>query len=204
MPEALDILDKELNPTQKEILIHIFKCDGEDNSIHLAGETKTVQPHVYRSCQDLVKRDYLRADPGKGNETFYRLTRKGLDAAFLLDINYDQLLTYSKNHYIDIYNMLVNLAKGQVWNKTQRVDLIKSYIEYGFANNLPYGPTTPDQKADFALFIATRVIRKHGLGNQSPVKELVNRYGVKKSYVRSSIDYMKNTLKNAEKELDEL
>lgn len=204
MPTAMEILEKDLNPTQKEIVQHIFRCDGEDNSAHIAAATdvQKAQPHVFRSCKDLEVRGYLRSEKGTGKkETLFRLTRKGLGVAYLLNQDYNLLVSYSKRHFQQDYHELVELTK-YIDSLSHRQFFLAKYYEYAYQNDLFGRNLTPQEVNNFRAWIALQGLQE--LGGAESLQDMKKRYGITNQTIEESIKHAEKKIKLIKKGMKDI
>lgn len=193
----------ELSDSQKKTLTHILACNGKDNSSHIAEQIGVVQSSAYDAIRDLLARNYIKKEQGKGNEHIYRLTTKGLAAAFLLGGTYQQLYDYCKEHDREGLENIESLRK-KVIVPEKRDLLVKIAFEYLLERDFLDSDKqmTEAETKVFMAYIAHQGIMH--LGEAKSPKEMIDRYGFDKSFLKETVKEYKKQISSFERQLDSL
>jgi len=139
-PSSYNLKPWELSELQKQIILHIFNCKEEIESVsHIATVLNKKQPSVQRSIDQLVSQHYIAKDPVYvKRKKVIVLTEQGSFTAVYLGANFDELINKT-----DLLKKN-NIQRTEFWEKLKiifpntekRNSYTKKAIEYYFKNDL--------------------------------------------------------------------
>jgi hypothetical protein len=184
----------ELGELQQKILKHFFSCEEKAESVnHLSSVLNVVQPAVFKSVNLLIKDMYLVKDSKyKDGKKALFVTDKGAAAAVVLGVTYKQLQEYFKRlrqehssaaeqfRYLKKFDTLFRIPD-------KREFIVRKAFEYFLKNDWYDGSVFkyPDQN-EFKLLLAYLSVEyNRSFGNVSTIKDIIDKYGLDKEFLRN-------------------
>jgi DNA-binding MarR family transcriptional regulator len=206
-----------LGDLQQNILKHIFTCKSKaENTTHIAKSLGRTQPTVRKSVESLIKEGYMIGkQKHKRSEKVLELTYKGAASVIALGATLEEVeawarSTDSKN--LDVIQHIkdqfpVSYAADLWFQKAMQYGLKNNYFENNKAKNL-----TPLERTKMLQNFQMEYLNSLGpvanidsmadLTKPTTLKEIMDRFGLDKYYLKGYLNYQKELIDMVIKQLD--
>ena len=200
----------KLGELQREILFHMIECAGESETVnHIAKHLHRAQPTIFKSIKLLVEDNHVTSQQeyNRGPKVL-DLTDKGAAAAIIAGADLKQFDNYIKKRPTDPIAESLEYFQSMVTNSEKRGFMLQKAMDYALKNNLfeqgYMRQMTAEEGKVFIRYITLEYIKSLGSANNiKTVEQLLDRYGLKKDFLKIFLIQQKQAIDALLKKLDE-